>query len=196
MHVMLAEADLSSMLFENPWPAVIALVGVSSVLRVIGKRQNQKRLVIASYAALALGLGVYATAALVNTDREQLIERTEALISATSPVDESALRDLFSGNAVLLKEDGGLWRDLDAGLVAERLRQANAQDHTLRAVEAVSNRPGQGISTMDVSSRVGGVPNRSTWEIVWLRDEDGRWRISSLRWLTLNRQSPNPMFYQ
>ncbi|MEM7626313.1 MAG: hypothetical protein AAF333_12015 [Planctomycetota bacterium] len=194
MSVLLAEADLTSILFENPWPAVIALLGVSSVLRLVGKRQEQKRLVIVSWAALVLGLAVYATAALVNTDREVLIERTEALVAATSPVDEPTLRAIFAENAVLLGPEGDLWDDLDAVFVAQELDEHGVKDNQIRLVDARSPRPGVGVSTMDVSSRILGVPQRSTWELAWQKDADGRWRITSMKWLTFNRQTPTQIY--
>ncbi|MEM1356534.1 MAG: hypothetical protein AAGH88_16815, partial [Planctomycetota bacterium] len=70
-NTFLAEgSSLSELLLENPWPLVIALLAVSAVLRTVGKRQDQPKAVSASWLALLLGLGVYVTATLVNTDRE------------------------------------------------------------------------------------------------------------------------------
>lgn len=194
MSTLLAEADLTSILFENPWPAVIALLGVSSVLRLMGKRQGQKRLVTASWAALVLGLGVYATAALVNMDREVLIEQTEAMITATSPVDEPALRALFAPNALLLGPEGDVWDELNAVFVAKELSEHGVKDNQTRLVDAQSTQPGVGISTMDVSSKIMGIPQRSTWELGWQKDADGRWRITSMKWLTFNRQTPTQIY--
>ncbi|MEL7088175.1 MAG: hypothetical protein AAGL98_06985 [Planctomycetota bacterium] len=194
MSTLLAEADWTTLLFENPWPAVIALLGVSSVLRLVGKRQDQKRLVQVSWVALFLGLGVYLTATLVNTDRETLIERTRAMIAATSPVDEPALRALFADRALLLGPEGDVWDELDAVFVARELDEHGVKDNQIRLVDARANRPGVGFSTLDVSSKIMGIPQRSTWELAWQRDADGDWRITSMKWLTFNRQTPTPMY--
>ena len=194
MRVILAANDLTSILFENPWPAVIALLAVSSILRLVGKRQDQKRLVAVSWVALLLGLGVYATAALVNTDREVLIERTEAMVAATSPVDEPALRAIFADNALLLGPEGDVWDDLNAVFVAKELNEHGVTDNQVRLVDAQSSRPGVGVSTMDVSSKIMGMPQRSTWELGWQKDADGTWQITSMKWLTFNRQTPTQIY--
>lgn len=196
MRTLLADTTLTQMFLENPWPAVVAFVGVSAVLRVIGKRQGQKRLVVAGWIALALGLGVYVLASVVNTDRETLIVRTEALVEATSPADEAALRDLIAPRAVLMGPDGNVFDSMDAAFVARELREHNVQENTLRAVAAASNRPGLGISTMDVSSRLGGYPMRTEWEVAWQRGDDGVWRITSMKWLSFNQQTPSPNLYR
>lgn len=194
--VLAASAGLEEMLLENPWPVVIGLVAVSAVLRTISKRQGQPRLTRASWIALVLGLGVYAAATLVNTDRETLIERTELLVAATSPADEAALKGLIADRAVLMGPGGDVWDDLSAAFVVRELREHQVQDNAVRAVDASTTRPGLGVSTMDVSSRLGGYPMRSQWEVQWQKDPQGRWRITAMKWLSFNQQDPSPNLYR
>lgn len=193
---VLGETTLTQMFLENPWPAVIALVGVSAVLRLVGKRQGEKRLVLAGWIALVLGLGVYLLATLVDTDRETLIARTHMLVKATSPADEAALADLIADRAVLLGPDGNFFDDLTAGFIARELREHDVQENALRAVDAISNRPGQGVSTMDVSSRLNGYPMRTEWELAWQNSDDGTWRLTSMKWLSFNQQTPSTSLYR
>ena len=190
-----ALASMSEMLFENPWPMVIGLLGVSSVLRVVGKRQAQKKLVAVSWVALVLGLGVYAASALVNTAREAMIAGTEAFVSATSPADQAVLGGLLASNAVLLGPDGSVWDDLSPGFIADELKENDVQDNAVRSVDASSDRPGLGVSTLDLASKVRGYPTPTTWQFDWQKQSDGQWRITSIRWLTIRNGEPTRNIY-
>jgi hypothetical protein len=197
MMVFLADSELSRLLLEDPWPVVIAFLAVAAVLRVVGKRQEQPKAVMVSWVALAVSFGVYVTASLVNTDRERLVERTEALVAAAWPVDEAAWRDLLAGDALLLGPDGSVWDELTAEFVTAELQQHRVEETALRAVEATPGRPGYGVSTMDLSSRVGdGFPMRTTWEIVWQQQPDDAWRVLSMKWLSIRNQDPSPNLYR
>lgn len=197
MEMILAQnSSLSELLLENPWPLVIALVAVSAVLRTVGKRQDQKKAVSASWLALLLGIGVYVAATLVNTNRETMIERTEAFVAATSPPDEAALRALLADRVVLMGPGGDVWEDLTAEFIAREIKEHEVKDNATRAVDAQSTRPGVGVSTMDVSSRLGGYPMRSQWEVEWQKDPQGNWRITALKWLSFNQRDPSPNLYR
>jgi len=197
MNTVLAESSsLAELLLENPWPVVVAMLAVSAVLRTVGKRQDQPKAVSASWLALLVGLGVYVTATLVDTDREQLIDRTQAFVAATSPADEAALTALLADRAVLMGPGGDVWDDLTGAFIAEELREHNVQDNTMRAVNASAIRRGVGLSTLGVSSRLGGYPMRTQWEIQWQKDPQSRWRITGMKWLSFNQQDPSPNLYR
>ena len=112
----LAADVLGEMLLENPWPIVIAAVGVAAVLRVTGKRRGQKGLVVASWVLLVLGVGLVGLARWVETDREAVHRLTAEVIGATSPVDGAAAGGRCGarcgaqdGHRRALRDDG--WRD-------------------------------------------------------------------------------------
>ncbi len=194
--VLAESAGWAERLLENPWPVVVGLLAVSAVLRTVGKRRDQKGLTRASWIALLLGIGVYAAATLIQTDRETLIQQTEALVAATSPADEAALTPLLADRAVLMGPGGDVWDNLTGPFIAEELREHDVQENTLRMVDASSLRRGVGISTMDVSSRLAGYPMRTQWEVQWQKDPQGRWRITGLKWLSFNQQDPTPTLYR
>lgn len=197
MNTLLADTTLTQMFLENPWPAVVALVGVSAVLRIIGKRQEQKRLVVAGWIALALGLGVFVLASAVNTDRETLIARTEAFVEATSPADRAALDAIFFDSVVLLGPEGDYWDDLDADFVVERLDRFKVDVLDARDIDAVADRPGYGVSVMRVSHDVMGQRVPATqWEIGWQRDNEARWQITSLKWVMFGLTPPSRSLYR
>ncbi|MEM9882455.1 MAG: hypothetical protein AAF800_06040 [Planctomycetota bacterium] len=193
--------EFSRLLFEDPGWAVVACVAVSAGLRIVGKRRGDRRAVLVSYAALALGLGVFTLAYFVTTDREALIARTEALVAATSPADEPALSDLFDDRALLVGPGGAVWDDLTAAFVAGELEKHDVTENQVRAVDAASDgswgsEGSGGTSTLDVSSRVNGFPMRTQWQLDWARGEDGVWRLTTLRWLRFNQREPSPSLYR
>ena len=198
LNPLLAEgSSLPELLLENPWPLVIALLAVSAVLRTVGKRQDQPKAVSASWLALLLGLGVYVTATLVNTDRETLIERTETFIEAASPADEAALTALLADRVVLMGPGGDVWADLSGPIIAGRLDQYQVEVLDLRGVDATINRPGYGVSTMTVSHDVMGQRIPATqWEVEWQKDPQGRWRIIALKWLKYGLNEPSSNLYR
>ncbi|MEM1107874.1 MAG: hypothetical protein AAGH99_04205 [Planctomycetota bacterium] len=196
-NLLLAEGSgLGELLLENPWPLVVALLAVSAVLRTVGKRHDQPHAVKVSWLALAMSIGVYVTATLVNTDREVILERTEAFVAATSPADEAALTALIADRAVLMGPGGDVWDNLTGTFVATEVEQHDVQENAIRNIDASVNRPGYGVSTMDVSSRVGGFPMRTQWEVEWQKSPQGEWRITGLRWLSFNQQDPSPNLYR
>ncbi|MEO1235359.1 MAG: hypothetical protein AAFX76_01080 [Planctomycetota bacterium] len=194
----IAETGLAGLLFENPWPGVIACVGVSAVLRVTGKRTGNGKLLGVSWAALIAGLGLYAAAALIETDREALIAGTERFVVAVGGADAPALDALLDPRAALVGPGGTYWDQLTGPFIADEVTDHAVTDVAARAIDAVSNRPGFGASTMDVRCRVNGVPTPSTWELRWAKDEAGDWRIVEARWLTLGVQggTPSPNLYR
>lgn len=187
---------MTDLLFDNNWPIVIALVSLSAVLRITGKRQQQKPLVIGAWVALALGLGVFALGHYVNTDREVLNARTEALVVATSPVDRSALGGFFAPSASLTGPDGDHWDTLTAAFVADELESHDVKENDVRAVETQVTAPGQAVTLLEVASKVSGYPVRTGWRVQWHKGEDGRWLIQSMQWTTVSNRKPHPGLYR
>ncbi len=190
---------MGSLLFEDPWALVVGLVALAGILRVGGKRRGDaaggRGLVMASWVALLLGVGLYGLSRWVETDREALTRLTEDFVRATSPVDEPALANLLDSRAFLLGPGGMVWDELSAGFIAEKLKQHQVEGSGLRQADAVASRPGWGTSTMDVSSRVSGYPARTTWQIVWQQQPDGDWTIQSMTWLTFRNQPATRNLY-
>ena len=183
----------SELLFENPWPLVVVLVGLGAVLRVLGRRRGQPTAVRLSWAAFALAIGVNLLAYSVETTREALIERSGALVEATSPLDPATLERLIAPNATLLGPDGTLHGTLDVPGLVERLERYDLPVNALREVAAEGRGNAAGFSTVDVSSQVNGYPQRTVWRIEWRRDPgaDGEpWRAVSFTWLEWNRREP------
>ncbi len=187
---------MSELLLENPWPLVVVLVGLGAVLRVVGRRRGQGGAVTASWVAFALAVGVNLLAYFVQTTREALIERSGDLVEATSPLDAAAIGRLVAPTATLLGPDGTYYDTLDVAGITRRLERYDLPVNKLREVAAEGRSATAGTSTIDVSSQLGGYPNRTVWRIEWRRDPagtdgaDGGWRAVSFTWLEWNRQPP------
>ena len=169
------------------------LVGLGAVLRVLGRRRGQPTAVRLSWLAFALAIGVNLLAYFVETTREALIERSEALIAATSPVDPVALEQLIAPDAALLGPDGTRYDTLDVAGLTRRLERYDLPVNALREVAAEGRSSTAGSSTVDVSSQLGGYPQRTVWRIDWRRDVNtpGRpWRAVAFTWLEWNRREP------
>ncbi len=185
-------ATLESLLLEDPWPIVVAGVAAAVVLRMVGRRRGRagRPLVIASWVMFALAIGVNALAWAVTTTREALIERTEMLVAATSPIDLAALAGLVESPALLLGPNGERIAAIDVAGIDERIQRHDVVESKLRSVQAEGAGQGNGVSWIEVSSRLNGYPQRSSWRIDWRQGDDSQWRATAFNWLRWNGQPP------
>ena len=192
----LAAVSFGELLFENPWPVVVVLIGVAAVLRTVGRRRGQRGAVIASWVALAVGLGVWGMARLVETDRETLQRQTGELIAATSPVDEAALRRLLADDAVLLGPDGDLWDRLEPGFISAELSEHQVVESELRQATVVVQSDVSAMASIDVRSEFAGRPIPTRWQLEWVRRRGEPWRVRSMQWMLLFNQPPTRSLYR
>lgn len=184
-------------LFENPWPLVVALLAAAVVLRVVSTRREtpwRGRLGWAALGAVLLAGGVYLSTAIVETDRERLIDRTRQLVAATAPIDAGALDGLIARGAVVAGPDGSPWvvyDDIRDELEAAVQRHGGF-DHAIRGLAAEAVNKARGRSLLSLSTTTGdlGVPIRTRWLITWRREGDGRWRVMEIRWLEFRGRPP------
>ena len=188
---------MSELLFEDPWVLVVGLLAGFAVLRIVGKRRGERGggWLVASWVALVLGLGVYGLSRVVETDGEALDRVTREFVAATSPVDEPALAGLLLPGAELVGPGGDVWDGLSAAFIAAELKEHGVEGSGVRRVEAEGLRAGLGRSTMDVSSRVGGYPARTSWELSWRKSPGGDWKIERMTWLTFQDRPATRSLY-
>lgn len=83
-------------LFENPVPLVIVSVLIALLAHAVAARlDRRKQGLIASAAALLLGVAGFAVATLVQTDREAVEERTRQTVDAVAEADTPTLAAIF-----------------------------------------------------------------------------------------------------
>lgn len=189
-----------SLLLENPWPIVIALVAVAAILRVAGSRQRKPAMSYAALASLVAAVGVYLLAAFVITGREAIIQRTEALVAATAPLDAAALDDLIARGAFVSGPDGRPWVEYDAirPELEHVLQRFRPSEQTIRSLGAEAQAT-RGRSVIDLRTSLPnsgyGLPVATVWGLEWRKEGDGQWRVAEIRWLEfMNREPSNRMW--
>jgi len=184
---------IEHLFLESPW-AVTAVCLISAiVLLTVGRQRRNKWLALASLGAFTLAAGVWFLASAVTTQREQLILDTQALVAATSPVDNAALDRLIDPAATVSGPDGTVW--LSAGQLRPRLHTALARvslsGQRARSVQAVAHDTGWGESSVTVRTEIaGGSPIITGWYLSWHRGQEtgGAWRVVDIRWLRFQGQ--------
>ncbi len=182
-------------LLESPWLPAIGLAAVGVALFVALGRRQQARLgaAIGGAAVLAAAM-VVATAFLVTTERERLIDGTKRFMRAAAAGDSAAV-------APLLGED--------VGLVIEGARIPGfGKAATLRLVESVEERfafrdfgvveaqaavVGRGMGRAQAHVRVQPrdfYPSFSWWGLEWRKDGGGEWRIEAIECLMIDGRRP------
>ncbi len=186
---------LAYLFLERPLSLSLALLGVAVVLAILARRRNRPRLLIGAGAALILAAGVWALAAAVTTDRERVMQRTEALLQATAPLDTAALGDLLDPAATLRGPDGSVWLERESLLAALALSlerwQVETQDvRNLQAGVGDRNDAASRVEARTSFREGSGLPVRTTWQLQWRRDADGRWRVIDVQWLEFQGRTP------
>ncbi len=180
---------------ESPWAVLAVCVIAAIVLVAVGRHRRSKRVAALAIIALILGVGVWGLAKSVTTDREQLIQDTQALIAATAPLDGAALDRLLDPAVTVSGPDGTVW--LDSGRVTPRLHKVvsrfGVNDQRARNIQAIAHDTGWGESTVTVRtelSSAGGTPINTGWRLSWHRGQgtDGAWRVVDIRWMRFQGQ--------
>ena len=155
-------------LYETPWwlPTGFILVGV--VLLVSGRSRPSKRMVGAGMALLVFA-GVLITASYVlKSDREQVVDNTEALVQKTVARDWAGVERLLHPDVAV----ADLWRGRSLALAGGRaaverwgLRSANIAG-PLGVLEVSDSY----VVRMRVAAQAGDIPTVTDWELRWEED--------------------------
>jgi Domain of unknown function (DUF4440) len=173
------------LLFENPWPAVIALGAVGVALLSIGSRRGQKKAVAAGAVALALAVGAYISGRVVTTDRETLIAQTEKLVEAATDGDVPTLRAMLEPRATVTDAAGVVCWDFKGildRLESLRVRVGSQQFKSLEA-EAQQGRFGRTYLVLRTTAGQSDQYLITHWLITWAKSPDGTWQVKNAQWL-------------
>lgn len=187
---------LERFLFEQPLLPVIVLAVLAIVAAIAFARLGQRRRGVLVTSVLAVLAGaVFATAALITTERERLLERTEELIGATAAVDTTALERMLSDDA-RLQTSGDIER-VQASIdgQGEIIDQAQSRLRTRFQInewqildrQATIDGPnvGRTLVRVGVDSDSFSRTHYSWWRLHWELDADGQWRCFEIepRWI-------------
>jgi hypothetical protein len=188
-------AALGHFTLENPYPAgiiaVAAAIVVFYLLLQLGKAR-QGLLVAAALAAVAVG--VFALAALVETNREAVMASSISLVDSAAVGEEEAVADLLAEEVRLRVADNpfSLGRESILVLVRRVGREGVIASHSVNAARAGRAQATRLTSQVQVSAvtSAGGGAMPTWWQLEWTRQEDGVWRVSEILWLTLGPSRP------
>lgn len=187
---------LTRWLFENPWPAAIALalLGVALLVRWIG--DQRRPLLVGGGVAIALALAALLVGSIVTTPGEHAALVVRRLVEHAERAETDAAVALFAEGAVL-----NYGRRENPGTAIEDIRRAlsalegrhRIDSNRIRRLEAVTldGKTGEvelSCSTTTASSSQA-VP--TDW-IVRVRLVDGQWRIDRLTFERLFMNPPTP----
>ncbi len=172
-----AQSAITTHLFESPGLLIAGLAIVWAVMRVAGRRTENKKLMHASWASLVLLGVVWLIASQVTTKREQLEAALGDLLLAVEDKDMPAFRDIVLPDSTTQF----MGRDLTRDQVEARINEATIDDLMLRsAVVALhENEPELGTTAIRVRAE-GAVAEAqgmefSEWFIRW-KYVDGQWK--------------------
>lgn len=168
---------LPQLFFENPWPIVVGLVLAWAVMRIAGRRAEHKKVMLASWAVLAVAAAVIVVASMVQTPREKLVRAMEQLIVAVEQGDVQTFHALVPEDAKATYYGVPFTRRM----IDSQLDEANLEDLTLISQEQAMAPNGQAVVYMRIrATGGGGFLSISDWAIVWeLRD--GQWQAIDFR---------------
>lgn len=181
---MLAQAGqdmgwLSRTLFESPGIAILVLALLWASMRVIGRRTDNKRVLLVSWLPLLFVGGLLASSTLVTTPTERLAQTVKELLLAVEDEEMQELGELILPEAMT----AFLKREMPRDAVFERIEKAQINDLNLTGLVVMLENETTGSTLMRVRADgvVADVPGIeiSEWAIRWTY-VDGRWRAIRL----------------
>ncbi|MCE9592454.1 MAG: hypothetical protein K8S99_18260 [Planctomycetes bacterium] len=188
----------SHLLLESPIPLVVALVLLGLIVAWHGMRRLNRRVTWAGLAMFLLAGAVWGLASLVETTREQLIERTGLLVAHTAPLDTPGLKAFFTPGATLSGPRGNTWLPFDRvfQVLDSTSRRFNITGNALDGIDAEGRGAGEGLSEFGVRTLIGSEygdrPVHTHWRIRWQKGGDGVWRVADVQWLRYENAEPSP----
>ena len=189
---------LDRLLFEQPLMlgAGLLLAGLVAVV-ALRNANKMKAGILALGVAVVLTAGVFATASMVTTDREALLELQDDLVRAVAEADIDALDQLLARDARMPSVSisllsGGLSRERILSVVASTTGGAYpVSDHAILDRQAVVDGPN--AARTQVHARVesgGGAPTLTWFRIAWRLDPEAGWQAVEIEPLFISGVLP------
>lgn len=176
---------INRLLYEEPWPTVLALAVVWALMRIVSRRVSDEalgqRLRRASWPVLGIAAMAFGIAHFVVTPKEQVEQTFKELIAAIESEDHAAFDRLCTKDATAHYMRIEMNRsEIDAalsGLVFKDITVVYGPAVLLR------KSPEEATTVSDLRSDIEGnwervdmsALNLSNWTITWVRGRDGQW---------------------
>lgn len=174
----------SHILFEDPSWGILALAVALVVVRLIGRRKGNKKLLLASWLPLVLMVALWTSARLVETKGEKLVDAVEVFLLSVEDNDMATFRAAVSEDAETFYPPGARPPGITREDVIDRLRGIKVHDITLLdSVQAamIGDNDAATVIRIRVDAEMGGFRGVQvmTWQIVWKYQGD-RWQVMRL----------------
>ncbi|MCK4872239.1 MAG: hypothetical protein KAS72_05905 [Phycisphaerales bacterium] len=181
---------------ENPVPVGVGLLALAVILLFAANRLGRLRKGLPIVGGvLAISVLIFVLAAVIETGRERVTDRTRALIDLIALGDDAKV-------GLILSEDvsfhiGRYPRMHRKKLILRLIRHVRARDliasHSVRDVRAEQSSPTRATTQVLVHAvtTYSGIPTPTWWQIQWQREPDGAWRVTEMHWLTLAGKTPD-----
>jgi len=175
---------VSHFLFEDPSWAIVALAVVLVVVRLIGRRTGNKKLLLASWLPLVLMLALWASSSLVTTHREQLVQTMQDMLLSVEDGDMPTFRAIVAEDADIYFPPGDNPPRFSRQQVEDRLSPIKVSDILLLGVQSamVGDNDAATVIRIRIDAELGGMAGIQihTWEITWAY-RDGRWQATRMQ---------------
>jgi hypothetical protein len=171
---------VSDLLFDTPWWLFTLLGMIAATLLVSGNARQNRRIISAGAAVLALGILLAITSYLVDTPKEKAIKGTHAFINAIVTRDKSKIAAELHPNASI---EGWNRQQIIDGTVTYA-DQYGLQSATITGM-TVDQQPPHIIIDMVVFSTHDAAKAqintlRSEWQLDWLDDGNGHYLLKTI----------------
>ena len=189
---------LQRYLLEEPATILITLILMGIILLQTAYQRRRRRPAVIGVVTLVIAMGLWTVSTMVVTQREKMVLRCRALVTAVMPQSPSQLGDLLAHDARLVGQSG--YVRFQNGQVIEskfgtRLEQLRIQGHGIVDViarMAPDGRKGQIILDLRTHLPANVYPKnpRTVWQLTWRLGDDGKWRIIEVKWLKFEGRNP------
>ena len=179
---------MKELLFHTPWwlPTLIATIGVA--LFIAGNNRQQANIRNSGLGLFLVAVVLCVVSYVVDTDIEQVTDRTEALIGSVEDRDWTKFRSLLDTNTSGLIYHGRDDLTEGAKLAAEKfnVRKARVISRQITATGSLITVAVEAYSEQDMPPG----PMRTGWQFDW-QERGNEWLLSGIRLVTVNNQPMN-----
>jgi hypothetical protein len=175
------------LLFEAPLPLVILLIAAGVLTLFIMNRRGKVAIGLAAGAALLLAAaGLWALAAAITTDREEVKTAAADLVDAAAAADTARLDRLLDDTAMAytIESPDGMGKPAILSTVRRRLgEEYKVEEYRVQESQAVLDGPG--VARAQLKVYVVEAQHKASISMWWAldlrRDATGAWRTTAIR---------------
>jgi len=181
-------------LLESPWLPALGIAALAVVLfPVFVKLAGVARGITLTLVLLLLAGGIIALAQVIDTPREQVMDRTRQLVQQAAAGDDLSVGKFLSEKVKLRTPDQpfSLGRKSILKLVQRNKGGRMVRSCTIREIRAGRSNRAKMITQVlvVVTPSAGELFTPTWWQLQWTRNDDD-WQVEKITWLTIGPNRP------